>query len=118
MSSSILESKEVFLIGLDPANIIVSMWDKMYGQMFVLIFSLVLFQAVIIDFIFWLIPSRSLKRKSVHFASKSIHFVMGLSDAREIHNSFLLLLVEMKVLGVVGIARYIGAQPVIYKHQY
>jgi hypothetical protein len=116
MSSTILETEEVFLIGLDPANIVMSMWNKMYSQVFVLIFSLILLQTVIINSIFRLSPSFSFELKSVHFASKAIHFIMLLSDAMEILNGLLFLLGQMKVLGVVGICDIL-AQPVICKHQ-
>jgi hypothetical protein len=60
MGPTVLETKEVLLIGFYPAHIIVGMWNKMDSEVFMLIFSLILNQCIWV-FSLWVISSLSFK---------------------------------------------------------
>jgi len=84
----IIVTKEIFFIGLTPANIIMRMWYQMYSQVFVLVVSLILNQIIVICHI-RLDPSLSFEGKSIHLCFIADCLLTLLFGAREFHDTFL-----------------------------
>ena len=88
MTFFIIVTKEIFFIGLTPANIIMRMWYQMYSQVFVLVVSLILNQILVICHI-RLNPSLSFEGQSVHLCFLADCFLTLLFGAGEVHVTFL-----------------------------